>query len=60
MKDLGATAVRIHLQVNRFMKSPTEPNEKTLAQLARLLAVAEKTGLERTHLYRKLKDLGLR
>jgi len=45
MKDLGATAVRIHLQVNRFMKSPTEANEKTLAQLGRLLALAEKTGL---------------
>jgi hypothetical protein len=45
IKALGATAVRIHLQVNKFMKSPTEANEKTLAQFAKLLALAEKTGL---------------
>jgi hypothetical protein len=45
MKRLGATVVRIHLQVSRFMKSATEPNRKALAQLTRLLALAEKTGL---------------
>lgn len=45
MKALGSTAVRIHLQVNRFLKSPTEANGNALAQLAKLLALAEKTGL---------------
>jgi hypothetical protein len=45
MRDLGATAVRIHLQLNRFLTSPAEANGKALAQLARLLALAEKTGL---------------
>ncbi len=45
MKALGANTVRIHLQVSRFMKSPREPNPESLAQLARLLALAEQTGL---------------
>jgi len=45
MKELGANTVRIHLQVSRFMKSAREPNRKALEQLARLLALAEKTGL---------------
>ncbi|MBI3854367.1 MAG: cellulase family glycosylhydrolase, partial [Planctomycetes bacterium] len=45
MKELGATAVRIHLQVNRFMKAADQPNEKALAQLGKLLALAEETGL---------------
>jgi hypothetical protein len=45
MKELGANTVRIHLQVSRFMKSAREPNRKSLEQLARLLALAEKTGL---------------
>ena len=45
MKELGATVVRIHLQVNRFMKSPDQPNDKALAQLTRLLALAENVGL---------------
>jgi hypothetical protein len=45
MKELGATVVRIHLQVNRFMKTAEQPNEKSLAQLGRLLTLAETTGL---------------
>lgn len=45
MKNLGANTVRIHLQVSRFMKSAMEPNGDSLAQLARILALAETTGL---------------
>ena len=45
MKALGANTVRIHLQVSRFMSSSDEPNRKSLDQLARLVALAEKTGL---------------
>lgn len=45
MKQLGANTVRIHLQVSHFMKSATKTNPDSLAQLARLLALAEKTGL---------------
>jgi hypothetical protein len=45
MKILGANTVRIHLQVSRFMKSAQEPDQESLRQLARLLRVAEGTGL---------------
>lgn len=45
MKELGANTVRIHLQVSRFMQSARETNRESLAQLARLLTLAEKTGL---------------
>jgi len=45
MKKLGANVVRIHLQVSSFMKSARETNGESLAQLARLLTLAEKTGL---------------
>ncbi len=45
MRDLGATVVRIHLQVNRFMTTPERPNERSLVQLQRLLELAEATGL---------------
>ncbi len=45
MKQLGANTVRVHLQVSRFMKSAQETNRESLAQLARLLTLAEKTGL---------------
>jgi hypothetical protein len=45
MKQLGANTVRVHLQISRFMKSAQETNRKSLAQLARLLALAEQTGL---------------
>lgn len=45
MKGLGANVVRIHLQFGRFMKGPAEPNQDALKQLARLLRLAEATGL---------------
>ena len=45
MKALGANVVRIHLQVARFMNRPQEPNEASLRQLARLIELAEHTGL---------------
>lgn len=45
MKELGANTVRIHLQLSRFMKSPTEANAESLQMLARLLSLAEETGL---------------
>ncbi|HEX5219891.1 MAG TPA: cellulase family glycosylhydrolase [Verrucomicrobiae bacterium] len=45
MKQLGANVVRIHLQVSRFMKSAQETDAQSLAQLGRLLLLAEKTGL---------------
>jgi hypothetical protein len=45
MKALGANTVRIHLQVSRFMKSARELNQESIAQLARLLQLAEATGL---------------
>ncbi len=45
MKQLGANIVRIHLQFVAFMKSPTEPRQESLDQLARLVTLAEQTGL---------------
>ena len=45
MKRLNANVVRIHLQIARFMDAPDKPNDHALAQLARLLKLAEETGL---------------
>ncbi len=45
MKALGANAVRIHLQFNRFMDAPDTPNERSLAQLDKLIALAQEVGL---------------
>jgi hypothetical protein len=45
MKRLGATVVRVHLQFAKFMDAPDKPNQKSLAQLNRLVRLAEKTGL---------------
>lgn len=45
MKELGANVVRIHLQVGRFMKTPREVNTASLRQLARLVRLAERSGL---------------
>lgn len=45
MKELGTNVVRIHLQLGKFMDSAEKPNEKSLEQLARLVALAERTGL---------------
>ena len=45
MKKLGANVVRIHLQVEAFLKSPTEPKPAALDRLSQLLKLAERTGL---------------
>ena len=45
IKELGANCVRIHLQVGKFMTSPTEPNGEALKQLQKLIRLAEDTGL---------------
>lgn len=45
MKQLGANVVRIHLQFARFMDAPDRPNLHALAQLKRLLDLAERAGL---------------
>jgi hypothetical protein len=45
IKALGANVVRIHLQTAQFMKTPKEPDEASLDQLARLVELAEQTGL---------------
>ncbi len=45
MKELGANVVRIHLQFSRFMKTAEKPDKESLAQLKRLLRLAEETGL---------------
>lgn len=53
IKSLGANVVRIHLQVGKFLSGPRQPNEKALAQLAKLVALAE-----REKLYLDLTGLG--
>jgi hypothetical protein len=45
MKQLGANVVRVHLQFAKFMTAADKPNEKSLDRLAKLLALAEETGL---------------
>jgi len=45
MKALGANVVRIHLQTAKFMDTSDQPNQKSLTQLARLVKLAERTGL---------------
>jgi hypothetical protein len=45
MKALGANVVRIHLQVSKFMSAEQQTNAQSLQQLARLLNLAEATGL---------------
>ena len=45
IKVLGANTVRIHLQTTKFMQTPTEPNKASLEQLARLVKLAEESGL---------------
>lgn len=45
MKELGANVVRIHLQTGKFMRTAATPDGKSLAQLRRLLELAEQTGL---------------
>ena len=45
IRELGANVVRIHLQTCRFMQSPDSVNQANLDRLARLLQLAEETGL---------------
>jgi hypothetical protein len=45
MKTLGANVVRIHLQTAKFMNSPQQPDKASLDQLAKLVKLAEQTGL---------------
>ncbi|HEX6960368.1 MAG TPA: cellulase family glycosylhydrolase [Lacipirellula sp.] len=45
IKELNANCIRIHLQFARFMKSTDEPDANNLAQLAKLIALAEEHGL---------------
>jgi hypothetical protein len=45
MKDLGANVVRVHLQLARFMNGPAVANARSLDRLAKLVALAEETGL---------------
>ncbi len=45
MKQLGANVVRVHLQVGKFMTTADQPNERSLTQLEKLVALAERTGL---------------
>ncbi len=45
IKALGANCVRVHLQLGKFMKSPAVPHADALAQLAKLVKLAERTGL---------------
>lgn len=45
MKQLGASVVRIHLQLPRFMETAERPNQQALKQLVHLIELAERTGL---------------
>jgi cellulase (glycosyl hydrolase family 5) len=45
IRDLKANVVRIHIQFGKFMNGPEKPNRLAHEQLARLLVLAEKTGL---------------
>jgi hypothetical protein len=45
IKALGANVVRIHLQTAKFITNEQKPDEAALKQLARLLDLAEETGL---------------
>jgi len=45
MKEFGANVVRIHLQTGKFMPQPDKVGQSNLGQLARLVKLAEQTGL---------------
>lgn len=45
IKTLGANCVRIHLQLGMFLDAPNRPNDTALKQLAKLIQLAEDTGL---------------
>lgn len=45
MKALGGNVVRVHLQLGRFMDAADRPNAANLGRLAKLVRLAEETGL---------------
>ncbi len=45
IKQLGANCVRIHLQLGKFLESPSRANQAALDQLAKLLELAEQQKL---------------
>lgn len=45
MKALGANVVRLHLQYNKYMNSPTEPNAAAFNNLRMMVEIAEESGL---------------
>jgi hypothetical protein len=45
MKRLGANVTRVHLQFGKFMDAPGKRNATALAQLGKLVALANETGL---------------
>jgi hypothetical protein len=45
IKEMGGNVVRVHLQFTRFMEAADKPNAKAFAQLARLIRLAEETGI---------------
>lgn len=45
MKEMGANIVRLHLQYNKYMDSPTEPNATAFNNLSRMVDIAEQSGL---------------
>jgi hypothetical protein len=45
MKALGANVVRVHLQLGKFLQSPTKVRPASLDRLAQLVTLAERTGL---------------
>lgn len=45
IRELGANCVRVHLQFGEFMDSPERPSAAALKQLAKLVQIAERTGL---------------
>lgn len=45
MRELGANVIRIHLQLAKFLRSPTEENTRELEQLDRLVKLADDLGV---------------
>jgi hypothetical protein len=45
MRDYGANVIRIHLQLAKFLQSPTRENTRELEQLDRLVSLANDFGL---------------
>jgi hypothetical protein len=45
MRELGATLVRVPLQLARFMRGPTDIDQRSLERLRRLVALAEANGI---------------